>query len=168
MLEFALLLFFPALMAFAACSDLLTMTIPNRVSILLVAGFLAFALFLGLPWPVIGWHLLAGLMVLSITFSMFAMGWIGGGDAKLAAATGVWFGFGTLLEYSLVASVLGGGLTLAILHGRAYMLPGFAQGWAWLQRLHDSRTGIPYGIALAAAALLVLPYTSIWKAGFGV
>lgn len=167
-LEIALLIFFPALMAFAASSDLLTMTIPNRVSLLLVAGFLCFAGAIGLPWTTIGWHLLAGLMVLTCTFGMFAAGWIGGGDAKLAAATAIWCGFGTLMEYSLIASVLGGGLTLFILHARTYMLPSFVQGWAWLTRLHDDKTGIPYGIALAAAGLIVLPHTMIWKAGFGV
>jgi prepilin peptidase CpaA len=167
MLEFSLLLFFPALMAYAACSDLLTMTIPNRLSLLLVAGFLVFALVQGMPLTTLGWHLLAGFVVLFCAFGMFAMGWMGGGDAKLAAATAVWFGFGSLLEYSLVASILGGALTLFILHARGWMLPRFAQGWPWLVRLHDSRTGIPYGIALAAAALLVLPHTAVWRAGFG-
>lgn len=167
MLEFSLLLFFPALMAYAACSDLLTMTIPNRVSLLLIAGFLGFAVVQGMTLAAVGGHLLAGLLVLSCTFGMFVMGWVGGGDAKLAAATAVWFGFGSLLEYSLVASVLGGGLTLFILHARSHVLPRFAQDWPWLLRLHDSRTGIPYGIALAAAALLVLPHTAVWRAGFG-
>lgn len=167
-LHLALLVFFPALMAFAACSDLLTMTIPNRVSLLLVAGFLALAGAIGLPPEMIGRNLLAGLMVLAITFGMFAAGWMGGGDAKLAAATAIWCGFGTLLEYSLIASVFGGLLTLAILYARAYVLPSFAQGWPWLVRLHDTRTGIPYGIALAAAGLVILPHTAIWRAGFGI
>src|SRR4029453_14597011 len=42
-LDTARLLLFPALMAFAAASDLFTMTISNRVSLGLVAGFLIFA-----------------------------------------------------------------------------------------------------------------------------
>ena len=37
------LLLFPALMAFAASSDLLTMTISNRLSIALAAGFFLLA-----------------------------------------------------------------------------------------------------------------------------
>ncbi len=162
------LLFFPALMAFAASSDLVTMTISNRISIALVAGFIAFALMLGLPPNVIGWHLAAGFLVLTCTFGMFAMGWIGGGDAKLAAATAVWCGFGVLIEYSLISSVLGGGLTLLILNARGYILPEFARRWPWLMHLHDSKTGIPYGIALAAAGLIVFPETAIWKAVFAV
>ena len=43
-LDVARLTLFPALMAFAAASDLFTRTISNRVSLALAAGFLALAL----------------------------------------------------------------------------------------------------------------------------
>ncbi len=168
LLDTSMLVFFSALMAFAASSDLVSMTIPNRVSLLLVAGFLAFSALMGLSWTAIGMHLAAGALVLVITFSMFACGWIGGGDAKLAAATAVWCGFPTLMEYSLIAAVLGGLLTLGLLLGRTFMLPAFAQKHAWIVRLHDKTTGIPYGIALAAAGLIIFPETAIWKAAFAV
>ena len=158
-----LLLLFPAIMAFAAFSDLFTMTIPNRVSLLLVAGFIALAILAGMPLKTIGLHLAAGMAVLVITFTMFAFGWIGGGDAKLAAATGLWCGFGVLVEYLLLASVLGGLLTIAILYWRAYHLPNFALKIHWIFRLHHHKTGIPYGIALAAAGLMVYPQTAIWQ-----
>jgi prepilin peptidase CpaA len=167
-LDTLLLLVFPALMAFAAMSDLLTMTIPNRVSLLLIAGFLAMALLTGMHWSIIGMHLAAGTLVLVITFGLFAAGWIGGGDAKLAAATGLWCGFGVLLEYALVASMLGGLLTLLILSWRNLLLPEFALKVNWITRLHQAKTGIPYGIALAAAGLVVYPNTLIWKRIVGV
>ena len=159
----ALLAFFSAVMSYAAVSDMLTMTIPNRLSVALLVGFLAFALLFGLPLTTIGWHLLSGLTVLLITFGMFAAGWIGGGDAKLAAATAVWCGFPGLVEYSTIASVFGGLLTFAILGMRKYPLPSFAH-WPWLLRLHDVKTGIPYGIALAASGLVVFPEMEILKA----
>ena len=167
-LDTLLLLVFPALMAFAAMSDLLTMTIPNRVSLLLIAGFLAMALLTGMEWSIIGMHLAAGMLVLVITFGLFAAGWIGGGDAKLAAATGLWCGFGMLLEYALVASMLGGLLTLLILSWRNLLLPEFALKVTWITRLHHAKTGIPYGIALAAAGLFVYPNTAIWTRIAGV
>jgi len=160
----ALLVFFPAMMAFAAASDLVSMTIPNRLSILLVAGFIPSAALAGLGMTEIAWHLAAGMVVLVLTFGMFAAGWIGGGDAKLAAATAVWCGFPTLMEYSLIASVLGGALTLGLLSVRRIELPAFALSYPWIVRLHDPKTGIPYGIALAAAGLLVLPETAVWIA----
>jgi prepilin peptidase CpaA len=47
-LDLARLLLFPALMAFAAASDLFTMTISNRVSLALLAGFLVLAVLTGM------------------------------------------------------------------------------------------------------------------------
>ena len=164
MLDLALLVVFPALMAYAAASDLVTMTIPNRLSLLLVASFAALAALGGLTMEAVLLHLAAGLATLAVTFALFALGWIGGGDAKLAAATALWLGFGTLPEYLLLASILGGVLTLVILVVRGHALPAFALRWPWVLHLHDRRTGIPYGIALAAAALVVYPHSPVWTA----
>src|SRR3954452_20254408 len=92
-LDLARLLLFPVLMAFAAASDLLTMTISNRVSLALAAGFLALAAVSGMEFYDILSHLGAGLTVLVVAFGCFAMGWVGGGDAKVVAAAALWFGF---------------------------------------------------------------------------
>lgn len=150
---------FPALMAFAAASDLVSMTISNRVSLWLVAGFFLVAAFGGMPATVMLMHCAAGLVVLALAFTCFAFGWIGGGDAKVAAAAGLWFGFAHLLDYLLIASILGGVLTLALLMFRQWPLPYVLAGQHWLLRLHHKDTGVPYGIALAAGALLVYPDT---------
>ncbi len=162
-----LLLLFPALMAYAAASDLLTMTIPNRLSLALVAAFAALVLLGVVPWRDAPMHLAAGVLVLAVCFGMFAAGWMGGGDAKLAAAVALWLGFDPLLQYLLVTAVAGGALTLGLLAMRGLPLPGFALGWTWLTRLHDQKTGIPYGIALAGAALVVYPTSPVWLAGMG-
>jgi prepilin peptidase CpaA len=164
MVDAVRLLLFPALMAFAASSDLFTMTISNRVALALTAGFFALALVMGMSGVDILSHTGAGLMVLAITFGFFAFGWIGGGDAKLAAATALWLGFDHLLDYALYASILGGVLTLAIMKFRTLPLPAPLARQAWVQRLHESNGGIPYGIALAAAALIVYPYTTWMQA----
>jgi prepilin peptidase CpaA len=155
------LVLFPAMMAFAASSDLLTMTISNRVSLILIGGFFLFALVIGVGVSTILWHIGAGCMVLAIAFGCFAMGWIGGGDAKLAAATALWFGFDHLLPYLFYASLFGGALTLLLLLFRTLPLPQYLAVQQWVQRLHDKKGGVPYGIALAAAALLVYPDT-LW------
>src|SRR3979409_1731674 len=120
-LDIARLLLFPALMAFAAASDLFTMTISNRGSLALAAGFLALASVSALGLPEILNHVGAGAAVLALAFACFAMGWVGGGDAKLAAATALWFGFGHLLDYLLYASLFGGGLTLLLLQFRQWL-----------------------------------------------
>src|SRR5262249_30874251 len=127
---------FPALMAFAASSDLLTMTISNRLCLLLLAGFVALSLLAGLSaWDVL-LHLAAGALVLLVTFGFFARGWIGGGDAKLAAATALWLGFDHLLAYLTYASLFGGALTLLIIQFRMTPLPAALARQEWVQRLH--------------------------------
>ena len=162
------LVVFPAAMAYAAASDLTTMTIPNWLCLLLLAAFGLCAASSGFGWAAAGWHLAAGMTVLAVCFGLFAAGWIGGGDAKLAAATALWLGFDQLLPYLFVASLGGGLLTVLILRLRASPLPALASNWAWAQRLHDSKQGVPYGVALAAAALIILPDSAIWRAAIGV
>jgi prepilin peptidase CpaA len=161
------LLLFPALMAFAASSDLLTMTISNRLSLALAAGFFLLTLFTGMSLAVIGMHVAAAALVLTIAFVLFANGWIGGGDAKLAAATVLWFGFDHLLDYMVYASLFGGALTLMLLQFRKLPLPAFLARQPWVLRLHEQGGGVPYGIALAIAALIIYPNT-IWMHGAGI
>src|SRR5215471_16960320 len=99
MMDTMRLLLFPTLMAFAASSDLFSMTISNKVSLALVAGFFVLALAAGMSPAAIRMHLAAGCIVLVAALIFFARGWVGGGDAKLAAATSLWFGLEHLLPY---------------------------------------------------------------------
>jgi prepilin peptidase CpaA len=161
------LMLFPAMMAFAASSDLLTMTISNRVSLILAGSFFLLAFATGMTVADILSHVAAGCLVLIVAFGFFTRGWIGGGDAKLAAASALWLGFDHLLTYLLYASLFGGALTLLLLQFRMVPLPPFLAGQQWLQRLHQKDSGVPYGIALAAAALCVYPDTP-WMKAIGI
>ena len=151
---------FPAMMAFAASSDLFTMTISNRVSLMLVGGFFALAAMTGVSAAETLLHVSAGCVVLVAAFGLFARGIIGGGDAKLAAAAALWLGFDHLLPYLLLASLLGGALSVGLIWFRMAPLPEWLARQAWVERLHGKDSGIPYGIALAAAALAVYPDTA--------
>ena len=155
------LLVFPLLMALAASSDLFTMTISNRISLALIVGFAVMAALIRMPLQDIGLHLSCGAAMLALTFALFCFGWIGGGDAKLAATTAIWLGWSHLLDYGVLSSILGGALTLGLISLRRWPLPKWAAS-SWLLRLHDAKAGIPYGIALAVAGLLVYPSTQIW------
>ena len=163
MTDFAFLLVFPSLMIAAAVSDLFTMTIPNRIALALVVGFFVFALVRQMPPADVGLHVLAGLAILVLTFGLFAFGWFGGGDAKLAAATALWMGWGNLTDYLLISTLAGGALTLLLLSWRRWPMPPRVLAQAWIARLHDGATGVPYGIALAAAGLALFPQTQIWN-----
>ena len=167
MVQLALLILFPFMMAFAASSDLFTMTIPNSLSVGLVTGFVGMAMLSGIGGVAMAMHVAAGSVVLLVAFGMFALGWIGGGDAKLAAASSLWLGFDLLPDYLIISAIGGGLLAIGLLGLRQVPLPAFAAGWTWLGRLHDHRTGVPYGIALAAAALALYPHSSVWTTAFG-
>jgi len=166
LIELIKLTLFPAMMAFAASSDLLTMTIANRVSLILIGGFVLLALMSGMSGTDMLLHAGAAGAVLVVTFVFFSFGWIGGGDAKLTAATALWLGFGHLGDYVVYASLLGGALTLALIQFRAMPMPQVLLGREWAERLHHRDGGVPYGIALAAAALLVYPHTE-WMTAAG-
>lgn len=164
MFEYPLLLVFPAAMAFAGAMDLLTMTIPNRISIGLLAAFLIAAPLAGLSLDDFASHIGAGALILAIGIAMFSMGWLGGGDAKLMAAAALWMGFDKLLPYFVQVAVFGGLLSILILLYRripfdAWRLP------QWALTLHRKDNGIPYGLAIAAAALVIYPKTT-WFALF--
>jgi prepilin peptidase CpaA len=94
---------------------------------------------------------------------LFALGFIGGGDAKLFAAVLLWLGLKDLLPYALLASLFGGILTLTLLLLRQYPLPNILSRQAWIVKLHDARSGVPYGAALAAGAFILLPSTEIFR-----
>jgi prepilin peptidase CpaA len=158
---------FPGIMAFAASSDLFTMTIANRVSLILIGGFGLLAIMTGMSVQDVLLHVGAGASVLVVAFALFSFGWIGGGDAKLAAATALWFGFNHLFDYLIYSSILGGALTLLLIQFRMFPLPQLLVGRDWIERLHRRGGGIPYGIALAAAALLVYPHTE-WMTKLGI
>ncbi len=160
---FLVLLVLPALLALAGGWDIASYTIPNRLSLALCAAFALFALTAGLSGGALGLHLAAGCVGLAAGFGMFAAGWIGGGDAKLFAATALWFGFSDLLSYTLTAAVVGGGLTLVLLFVRRWPLPFGLVRQAWIARLHDAKSGIPYGAALAVGALIQLPQAEIFR-----
>jgi prepilin peptidase CpaA len=156
------LLIFPLLMAFAAASDLLTMRISNRTVALLVAAFLAVAILIGMPLQQLAMHVAFAALVLAVGFAFFAFGWIGGGDAKFAAATALWLGGDVLLPYIVYAGLFGGALTIVILGLRRLPLTPLIAGTGWLARLHDGNAGVPYGIALAAAGIAVYTRTAIY------
>jgi len=156
------LLVFPLLMIFAALADLFTMTIPNRISLVLIAVYFALALYLRLPLATVGLHVSCGVAMLVVTFTMFQLGLIGGGDAKLAAATALWLGWQLLFDYGLIASLAGGVLTVSLVILRRYDLPEKLLSVGFIAKLAQKNGGVPYGIALALAGLAIYPHTTVW------
>jgi prepilin peptidase CpaA len=168
MLEALIFVVFPFCMAFAAISDMLSMTIANRVAIVLVATFAVVAPLTGMDWTTYAWHFAAFFTVLLVTFSLFALGGMGGGDAKLLAATALYMGMSIhLVQYLVISAFIGGVLTIAILSFRASALSVYAGRNLFLRNFTDAQKGVPYGIALGAGGLLAYPASPlmVWALG---
>lgn len=162
LLQTALLLVFPVLVVVGGLRDLSSYIIPNWISLALVAGFLPAALVLGAPVGEIGLHVGVGAAGLVIGMAMFALGWVGGGDAKLFAASALWLGWPAVASFLLYTGVAGGGLALALLALRsAWVRPYVLSGPAWFARLAEPKEGAPYGVAIAIGALCAFPASTL-------
>lgn len=158
---------FPLCLAVAACSDFLTMLIPNRVSAILLASFVIVAPLAGLGLTDIALHLSAGLIVFSACFALFAFNIMGGGDAKLLTASAVWFGMTpVLVEFLIYVSFVGGILTMAILSLRAHTNTILASGLPVPGHLMTAKK-VPYGIAIGVAAFMAYPSSPLMLAALG-
>lgn len=153
----------PAAMIYAAVYDALTMTIPNKVSLALIAGFPIAALVAGLPAGVVLDHLAIGALVLAVMFGLFVLRLVGGGDAKLIAAASLWFGPSALLAFMFTTAIAGGLLALVVIMLRRTPLPTGLLRFHWLVEIQSGGRDIPYGIAIATGALMVYPETA-WRA----
>ncbi len=168
MLEAVIFVVFPFCMLFAAISDTLSMTIANRVPVLLVATFALVAPLTGMDWATYGWHFAAGALVLAVTFGLFALGGMGGGDAKLLAATALWMGLNiNLIGYLVTSAFIGGLLTIAILAYRKSPLAMYTGHSRFLRYFADESVGIPYAVALGAGGLITFPDSPlmVWALG---
>ena len=148
---------FPALVLFAAVRDATSFIIPNWISVAVVVAFFPAALVLHLPLLSVLEAVGVGVAFLVAGIVMFALRWIGGGDAKLLAACALWLGWPAAAAFLVWTAVAGGVLALALLSSRkwASYYPGV--GPQWFARLMEPRGDIPYGLAIAAGALAAFP-----------
>jgi prepilin peptidase CpaA len=159
---------FAVLVAFAAVRDLVSFTIPNWVSLALAAAFLPAALVMGLPLPQLGYCALVGVAMLVVGIVMFALRWIGGGDAKLMAAASMWLGLQGLAPFVLYTGLAGGALAVLLLAMRsAWVRPFAAGGPQWVDRLATPGGSTPYGVAIAIGALAAFPAGVLLHAAHG-
>jgi prepilin peptidase CpaA len=161
-LSLLVLLIFPLLAIVAAVKDLTSYTIPNWIPIALIAAFPLGALAAHLSLGAVGLHAGVGAGALVLGMVLFALGWIGGGDAKLFAAAGLWLGWPASLTFLLTTCLAGGALAAVLLGLRSApvraAIPG---GPAWLMRLSEPGEAVPYGVAIALGALAAFPISTL-------
>lgn len=133
-----------ALLLAAGIEDARTREIANakNAAIALLAPLWWWAL--GLGWTDVGVQLLVAAIVFGVFVGAFAAGWMGGGDVKMIAAISLWLPLGSLVDMLMVMAVLGGAITVLMMIDQR-------------RRRAFGTIEVPYGVAIAAAALLVLP-----------
>ena len=168
LLQTVLLTAFPVLVIMAALTDVTSFTIPNRISVLLILLFFPAAIAIGRPAGEIGLDAAVFGVALLAGMGMFAVGWIGGGDAKLLAAASLWLGVTAMPVFLIVTALAGGALAVLLMNVRAsWAQPYFAAAPAWLVRLATPGADVPYGVAIATGALAAFPQTSLVHAFHG-
>ncbi|MDA5631650.1 MULTISPECIES: A24 family peptidase [Rhizobium/Agrobacterium group] len=160
----AIFLTLPLCVAFAALNDLLSMTIPNRIPLILLLSFIVVAPLTGMDWQTFAMSIAAAGAVFLVCFGLFAANAMGGGDAKLLTAATVWYGFNiSLVEFLLAVTFLGGVLTIGILLLRSRSQEIMAAGIPIPDSLLVAKK-IPYGIGIAIAGLLTYGDAPLVKA----
>lgn len=146
----------------AAVSDVRRYLIPNRYPVAIVLAYFLYATTQPLDQGL--WGLAAGAGAFVVCAILFAAGVIGGGDAKLLAATTLWAG-PSLTPLFLIYTVLAGGLlALAWLTPFRRLMPPAPQSAQPSVETGAAQSGLrsrfhqptPYGAAIAAGGFYVV------------
>lgn len=164
MIEPVLLTMVGAVIIAGAAYDAATLTIPNWISLVLAALFPLLAFVAGLSWAEAGIHFAVGFAALLAGMALFAGGFVGGGDAKLFAAVSLYVGAANFSMYLIAVAIAGGALAFTLLALRRLAWAGLIERLRGLKHLALSGAGIPYGIAIAAGGLAILPATPLFTA----
>lgn len=162
----AMMAAYVALVLYGAWSDARSLRIPNWVSLALLGLFVPTALVAGLGLEAVAWHVAAGALLLVVGIALFAFGLFGGGDAKLLAAVALWVGWSDLLPLIFAVALVGGVLSLAVI----LLRKGLGLWPQWLVKsaggLFTPNKAVPYGIAIAIGAMIVVPRMDVLPSGW--
>ncbi|HEX5454034.1 MAG TPA: prepilin peptidase [Stellaceae bacterium] len=159
--EIIALTVFAAAMIVAAVEDFRCLVIPNALPIALCAAWLLH-IAAAAGGPVLA-PLGVALAVFAVGAALFACGWLGGGDVKLLAAAALWAGPAGLPQLLILTGVIGGALALFLLNPAGRQLAFVARmmiGGGVPPAGAGFETPVPYGVAIAGAALFAIlrPY----------
>lgn len=149
----------PFLVVIGGAHDFLTLRIPNWLNALIALAFFPMALLTGMPAEMMLWHCLTSVVILAAGFGLFSGGFIGGGDAKLLASAGLWFGWPDASVFLVLTAIAGGGLALVFQFWRMLKIEQEVREIGWAKRLLGFKADLPYGIAIAAGTILAFPGT---------
>jgi prepilin peptidase CpaA len=144
-------------MIIAGTGDALSMRIPNWLTLAIGLTFLPLALMTGMPWSLIGLHVLVGIGLFATGFALFALGLFGGGDSKLLAVAGLWLGWADLLPFLIMTAFAGGVLAFFVGLWSAINVSSEIKNGSIFRHLGSIKPNVPYGYAFAIGAILAFP-----------
>lgn len=145
-------LIFTFAVCLAAVWDLRSYTIPNSISIAVAMLWPVYAIAAGLGLEAMAYAGATGIGVLLVGMLGWSRGWIGGGDVKLFSAVALWAGPVGLIPLIVHTGIAGGALSLFWLSSKPLRFLAVRAG---LPVALTPPKHIPYGIAIAAAAVLL-------------
>jgi prepilin peptidase CpaA len=149
-------MFLPGMFILAGVYDVLTTRIPDWITLSLLVVFCLFAWAQGLTFTMFALHWGVAVIVFMLGFLAFSMGWMGGGDGKLAAVGALWFGPQLAPSFIVLSFIFGGFMVLAVIVLRSITLPGIVERQAWLMQWVRGKEGLPFGLAMAGAVLTLI------------
>jgi len=166
MTNFLSITLFPLLMIVAGAGDAISLRIPNWLTAGAALLFFPMAFLTGMPAAVLGVHVAVGFALFFGGFALFSLGLFGGGDAKLLAVAGLWFGWPQILPFVVLTALAGGALALCIGAWSAIVVSSGLHEASWLHRFRSIKPNVPYGYAFAIGAILAFP-ESWWMRAVG-
>lgn len=154
---------FPWMLIWAALSDIRSMTISNTHNLIFLLLFFAISPLLFKTQIDLTSHILCFAVTFAVGFLFFIRGWMGGGDVKIITVISLWYGAHDFIDFILYMAIWGGILTLLFLILRQYIFPNYLMQTKWFSKLHRADSGIPYGVAIALAALETWTSTNLFK-----
>ena len=142
----------------------MSLRIPNWLTLLTAGLFFPAALLLQMPLAEFGSHILAGVLLFIIGYLLFTFGIFGGGDGKLMAAAGLWFGVSKMVPFLLFTAFAGGVLAVAVIAWSVVMMSWEIEGdtapfAGFAKKLRTMTPSVPYGVALAVGGILAFKDT---------
>jgi prepilin peptidase CpaA len=131
------------LLIIAAYSDLRSRTVSNGLNACIALLAIPYWVVLGLPFEAMAWQIALALGVFAIFAGVFYLGAMGGGDVKMITALALWMPAGLFLNFALIMSLVGAGLTITIMVYHKISKTQLNQG-------------VPYAVAIAAAGIWAL------------
>jgi prepilin peptidase CpaA len=166
MIHFLSISVFPLLMIVAGAGDALSLRIPNWLTLTIFAAFFPLAFATGMPLSVFGFHVLTAVVLFAVGFILFSAGLFGGGDAKLLAAAGIWFGSSQALPFLVFTVLAGGVLALCVVLWSFISMHWDIHTASWVKKISGLRPKVPYGYAFAIGAIMAFPQ-SWWMVASG-